>query len=265
MSEQSRVFVTGANTGLGLEVVKALYTSATPYEIFLGSRSLEKAEEAIKTVKALSSDSRSNITPVQVDVSSDDSISQAFDAISSKTGHLDVLINNAGASFDQALVEGKISVRECFNQAWDTNVTGTHILTHTFVPLLLKSSTPRLIFVTSGLSSLTEAANFSHPRSVPPPAGWPKSGPSFTAYRSSKTGLNMVALEWTKTLKNDGVKVFTISPGLLATGLGGNPEALKKMGALDPSIGGHFIKDVVEGKRDDDTSKVIRKDMVQPF
>ncbi|KAI2627175.1 NAD(P)-binding protein [Xylaria nigripes] len=36
------------------------------------------------------------------------------------------------------------------------------------------------------------------------------------------------------------------------------------MGALDPSIGGHFLKDVVEGKRDHDEGKAIRKDMIQP-
>jgi hypothetical protein len=37
------------------------------------------------------------------------------------------------------------------------------------------------------------------------------------------------------------------------------------MGALDPSEGGKFIKDVVEGKRDDDQGKVIRATMVQPW
>jgi hypothetical protein len=37
------------------------------------------------------------------------------------------------------------------------------------------------------------------------------------------------------------------------------------MGAQDPSVGGHFLKDVVEGKRDHDEGKVIRKDMVQPW
>lgn len=37
------------------------------------------------------------------------------------------------------------------------------------------------------------------------------------------------------------------------------------MGALDPAIGGHFLKDVVEGKRDQDEGKVIRKNMIQPY
>jgi len=66
-------------------------------------------------------------------------------------------------------------------------------------------------------------------------------------------------------LHNDGVKVWAISPGFLATGLGGNPELLKKMGGGDPSIGGNFIKAVVEGLYDQDTGKVIRKDETQPW
>jgi hypothetical protein len=37
------------------------------------------------------------------------------------------------------------------------------------------------------------------------------------------------------------------------------------MGAKDPSEGGNFIKDVVEGKRDNDTGKAIRFDSIQPW
>lgn len=72
--------------------------------------------------------------------------------------------------------------------------------------------------------------------------------------------------EWTRILKHDGVKVFAISPGFLATGLGGvGGEKLKALGALDPSVGGNFIKDVVEGQRDQDAGHVIRADSLQPY
>ena len=75
----------------------------------------------------------------------------------------------------------------------------------------------------------------------------------------------MMMLDWKKMLEVDGVKVFGISPGFLATNLGGmGPEFLKKMGAGDPTIGGVLIKDVVEGKKDENAGKVINKDGVQP-
>lgn len=145
-----------------------------------------------------------------------------------------------------------------WNKAYDINVSGTQVMTETFMPLLIKSQDPRLLFITSGMSSLTSAGDASHPRYHNPPAGWPKP-PGFSAisYMSSKTALNMMMLDWHRLLKNDGVKVWCISPGFLATGLGGNPEMLKKMGAGDPSIGGNFIKDVIEGKRDELTGKVV--------
>ena len=46
MDDRIIVFVTGANTGLGLEMVKALYSSENAYEVLLGGRSLTKAREA---------------------------------------------------------------------------------------------------------------------------------------------------------------------------------------------------------------------------
>lgn len=72
-------------------------------------------------------------------------------------------------------------------------------------------------------------------------------------------------LEWTRVLKADGVKIWCISPGFLATGLGGNREGLVQAGAGDPATGGKFICDVVEGKRDEDAGKVIGTEKVQPW
>lgn len=73
----------------------------------------------------------------------------------------------------------------------------------------------------------------------------------------------MLMLEWHRILKGDGVKVFAISPGLLATGLGGDTEFLKRMGAADPSVAGPFIRNVVEGERDGDVGKVLTRDGIQ--
>ncbi|KAM0716955.1 hypothetical protein Q7P37_006807 [Cladosporium fusiforme] len=272
MADKQVILITGANTGLGLEVVKALYKSDGAYEIIVGSRSVDKANEAIASIKQELSTSKSNLSTLQVDITSDDSIRQAFDRISKEHGELDTLINNAGANFDHAASQGEMTVREAFNASWDVNVAGTHIMTHEFAPLLLKSSQPRLLFITSGTSALTETENFEYPPlarlNASPEAGWPKpavANPT-ASYRSSKTGLNMLMREWAKVLKNDGVKVFAISPGFLATGLAGiGPEQLKKMGAIDPSEGGNFVKDVVEGKRDNDQGKVIRATSIQPW
>ena len=158
-------------------------------------------------------------------------------------------------------------MREMWNRSWMVNTTGTYILTHTFVPLLLKSSDPRLIFITSGTSTLAECEDTSLKVNQSPKKGWPKEAFGFgvAAYRSSKTGMNMMMREWTRVLKEDGVKIWCISPGYLATGLGGSQEMNKQMGAGDPAVGANFVRDVVEGARDRDVGKVIRRNDIQPW
>ncbi|OAP57073.1 hypothetical protein AYL99_09186 [Fonsecaea erecta] len=267
------VLITGANTGLGLATVKSLLQSADKtYTILLGGRSLEKATSAAQQVKEEFACSQSVVAPVQIDIEDDQSIKNLFESLEKDYGRLDVLVNNAGSQFDQKLSSGELSMRQMWNKSWDVNVTGTHILTYTLIPLLLKSSDPRLLFITSGVSTLAESGNqavrINH---SPPDKGWPKAGGAFAAlgvpaYRASKTGLNMVMREWVRVLKEDNVKVWCVSPGLLATGLGfGNPERLKQMGALDPSVGAGVVRDVVEGKRDEDVGCVVRKDGIQPW
>ena len=67
-------------------------------------------------------------------------------------------------------------------------------------------------------------------------------------------------------LKEDGVKVWAVSPGFLATSLGGgSPEAMEALGAVDAAIGGQLIKGVVEGVRDADVGRIVAKDNVQSW
>lgn len=161
--------------------------------------------------------------------------------------------------------QGKLTEREAWNKSWDVNVSGTQVMTTTFIPLLLEASDPRLLFITSGTATLAGTENQDLAVNKYPPKGWPKTGFGVPAYRSAKTGMNMLMREWHKTLHEDGVKVFAISPGFLATGLGGNPEMIKKMGAGNPEIAGPFIRAVIEGERDGDVGKAITKDGIQPW
>lgn len=232
------ILVTKGNTGLGLEVVRALVATQHAYEIVLGCRTVSKGEDAIATVKSEFPNMASSLSTVQADLSSDSSLEAAVQTISSRFRRLDVLINNAGASFDPLAQGGKMTIREAWNASWDTNVSGTQVLTTLLIPLLLKSANPRLLFMTSGTSSLQETERFDGPiyqrLNGSPEKGWPKSAPGvpLIGYRSSKTGLNMLMRDWHRILRNDGVKVWAISPGFLATGLGGaGPEVLRKVRA----------------------------------
>ncbi|KAI1212026.1 NAD(P)-binding protein [Annulohypoxylon truncatum] len=268
------VLVTGANTGLGYEIIKALYQTDIPYEIIVGCRTISKGEAAIAKLKEeTTAASPSSLSTLQVDLNSDASLESAVDTLEAKYGRLDVLINNGGCTFDTEVREGKMPIRDGFNATWDTNVSGTHFFTTLAVPLLLNSADPRLLFVTSGTTSMAETeVQVGNPGlqrlNAAPPAGWPKprAGMELTMYRVVKTGLNMLMRDWTRRLRNDGVKVWGISPGFLATGFAGMaPEKWREMGALDPALGGQFIRDVVAGKRDQDVGKVIRAMGIQPW
>ena len=66
-------------------------------------------------------------------------------------------------------------------------------------------------------------------------------------------------------LKEDGVKVWCISPGFLATGLGKGSEVNKSLGAGDPAVAGRFVRSVLEGQRDDDVGRILLRSGVQPW
>ncbi|KAF2801865.1 NAD(P)-binding protein [Mytilinidion resinicola] len=259
MSDSTIVLITGGNTGIGYETVKALYASSKgPYTILLGGRSIEKVNNAIAALQKEIPDTASKLVPLQVDIESDESITAAFETVKSSVGYIDVLINNAGGQFDTDKTdESPASIRTAMNRAYNLNVTSTQVITMVFEPLLLKSKAPRLLFVTSGLSSLTTATAGKNP---PPGLKYP------WGYLCSKTALNMQMRGWCNRLEEHGAKTWCISPGLLATGLtGAGPEAMKKMGAQGPEIGGVFIKDVVEGARDDRVGLVVDRAGVQPW
>lgn len=269
-------------------MVKALAATGHSYEIIIGCRSLAKGEDAITAVKKESPNTVSSLSTVHADLSSDSSIEEAVRGIGSQFGRVDVLINNASASFDDQ-GQDNLTMREAWNASWDTNVTGTQVLTTLAIPLLLKSADPRLVFMTSGTSSLNETERLDGPTyqrlNGSPEKGWPKPsrGPGILGYRCAKTGLNMLMRDWHRVLRNDGVKVWAVSPGFLATNLAGvGPDALRKvsvpyllfwramliayqLGAKDPALGGSLVRAVVEGERDHEVGKVVRADDIQSW
>jgi NAD(P)-dependent dehydrogenase (short-subunit alcohol dehydrogenase family) len=95
MASKTIVLITGGNTGIGYEVVKALLGSDRLYHILLAGRDIKKAEEAARSSTA-EVKSESTVEAVQIDVEDDGSISKAFEEVSSKHCKIDCLINNAG-------------------------------------------------------------------------------------------------------------------------------------------------------------------------
>lgn len=103
MGSPRTILITGANTGIGLEIVKALCASTVQYTVIVAARSNDKASFAIKEVQEIHPTTQTKLVPLVLDVESDQSISAAAAYIQQNHGALDVLVNNAGASLDQAI------------------------------------------------------------------------------------------------------------------------------------------------------------------
>lgn len=251
------VVITGSNIGLGYEAAKIL--SQKPYHIVITSRTLKKSQDAVAELKKTASGAV--FSAYELDVSQVASVSSFAEELVKEVSHIDVLINNAGVALDRLVPDGTtpdaLAKRaEVYSQILNTNVVGPNILTTVLLPLLLKSPSPRLIFVSSGLGSLEWRSDETNPYYQVEAA----------MYRSSKSALNMQMLAWHKDLKDKGVAVYSLCPGFNATGLGGNPEEAAAAGATSPDVGGRVIADVAMGKRKGDEGRIVAGEgVVQPW
>lgn len=214
-----KVLITGANKSIGFETARQLLQQG--YYVYLGSRSLNKGQEAAEKLKA---EGLSQVEAVQIDVSDAESVQAARAAIGKETAVLDVLINNAGISggMSQTATGTGIAV---FKEVYDTNVFGVVLVTQTFMDLLQASPQPRIVNVTSGLASLTLHND---------PA-WKYYTVKAAVYNSSKAALNMYTISLAYELRDKPFKINAVDPGYTATdfnhhsGPGTVPDAAKRV------------------------------------
>ena len=215
----------------------------------MASRSSENGKAASSEIQATGI--QGTISTVQLDVTDESSIAAAVKQVEKEHGRLDVLVNNAGI-YSQAS-----TLKEQFEVTFNTNVTGAALVAEAFTPLLLKSSNPYLLYITSGLGSLNRASDKQHPDYKF----------DFRAYRISKAAMNMLAVQDAKVLGKQGVKVFTLCPGLVVSNLRGRGEEQRTMGgnAGDPEESGRTMLRIIEGGRDADVGKFVHKDGIYPW
>ena len=175
--------VTGANKGIGFEIVKQLI--AEGMDVHLGARDVERGEKAAADAGARF---------VQLDVTDPESVRRAAASLDG----LDVLVNNAGITGGSW---GPENIREVF----ETNVFGVIAVTDALLPLLRQSAHGRIVNVSSSVGSLAAMIDSPAP-------------PSFS-YTPSKTALNAVTVLYARTLADTPIKVNAVCPGYCATDL----------------------------------------------
>ncbi|MEV0386285.1 SDR family NAD(P)-dependent oxidoreductase [Nonomuraea sp. NPDC050643] len=195
-AEQTSVLITGGNKGLGLEAARRL--GELGWTIFLGSRDEGRGRAAADKL----TDGGANVVLVPLDVTSDESVSDAVRLVRKHTDRLDVLINNAGAP-GKGIAPADATADE-IHSVYDTNVYGPIRVTHAFLPLLRAADNPRVVMVSSGGSSFTVVTDPEQPFS------------KFheLAYSSSKAALNMITVRYAQALPD--VKFNIATPGEVA-------------------------------------------------
>ena len=198
--------ITGANRGLGLEGARQL-AQQQGFTVILGSRDLQKGEEAAAKLRESGLDAHA----VQLEVSDADSVRNAAREIETKFGHLDALINNAGANFEfsAGLLPSTLPLED-LRRTYDTNIFGAFSVLQAMLPLLQKSDAPRVVNVSSTVGSL---ANQSNP-------DWFGYGINTLAYNSSKAALNSLTVAFAKEFKDTPLKINSACPGWVKTDMG---------------------------------------------
>ncbi|HZJ42267.1 MAG TPA: SDR family oxidoreductase [Pyrinomonadaceae bacterium] len=195
MDQTERVaIVTGANRGIGLEVVHQL--AQLGFRVFLGSRDLEKGRPAATSL------GEAHVEPVQLDVTNQSTIDRLAATIDRRYGRLDVLVNNAGILYDSWERVANVDFTTV-HDAFETNTIGAWRMALAFIPLLKKSAHGRIVNVSSESGSLASMSGET------------------PAYSISKLALNGLTKMLAAELKSSRIIVNAVCPGWVATEMGG--------------------------------------------
>ena len=203
MTTNPTALITGATQGLGAETAARL--AERGWTVWLGARDTARGDAAAKEIHDSCPDA--DLRVVQLDVTSDESVAAAYDAVVAAGTGLDVLVNNAGISGTRA--QPADTSPADFIPVFGVNLLGPVRVTNTFLPLLQESQRPRLVMVSSGMGSFGITLDRAKLESTL----WG------IVYPSSKAALNMVTTMYAKSLPD--VRVTAVDPGYTATNLNG--------------------------------------------
>ena len=187
------VLVTGANRGIGLELVRQM--RARGHQVIGTARKPEQAMELKETGARV----------VQLDVTDSNSIRAMAEQL--KGQRIDLLINNAGmlghnaqsfaeTDFDQVLA------------TFDVNSLGPMRVTQALLPNILAGSGKTVIQISSTMGSIANNSG------------------GYYGYRASKAALNMLNSSLALELADRGITSVVIHPGWVQTRLGGENAAI---------------------------------------
>lgn len=197
--------ITGGSRGLGLQMAEAL--GGYGARLVISARKSDELERAQAHLQARGID----VDWVAADGGKPDSIASLVDATLEKTGHVDILINNAGASWGAAAEDYPI---EAWDKVFNLNIRGLFLLTQ---QIAKRSMIPR------GSGRIINIASIAGLRGNPPGAM------KTIAYNTTKGAL----INFTRALAGEwgpyGITVNALAPGFFPTKM--SKGLIESMGA----------------------------------
>jgi len=181
--------VTGATRGIGRSIADYLLRAGA--SVAICGRTPESVARAVAELKQSTG---GDVFGEAADVSSWDQVERFFASIKSRFGHLDVLVNNAGAGIFRPIHE---MAREDWEKTIGLNLSGVFYCCHHALPLLQGGGDGYIIQISS-LAGVNAFAGGS-------------------AYNASKFGLNGFSEAIMQDLRYENIRVSYVMPGSVDT------------------------------------------------
>ena len=187
----SYALITGASSGIGLEIAKNF--AAKGYNLILTARRRDLLEEVAKNI---SSKNDVNVDIISKDLSLKESTQEIFEFCEAKDYSVDILVNNAGYGIKTAFDKTSVEEEEKFIRVLGTSVI---MLTKLFIPKMIKNGGGRVMIVSS-------VAAFAAPSAIQP------------LYGPIKTFMNRFSDSINVNYRHKGITSTALCPGFTITG-----------------------------------------------
>ena len=184
--------VTGASSGIGKGIATAL--AERQVQLVLAGRNETRLEE---TANHLKETYNAQVETVITDVTQRRQVEQLVEQAKSHYGHLDVIVNSAGQMLSPAITDGDV---EAWETMIDVNVKGTLYGINAALPHFKKQGSGHIINIAS--ISGFEVTKQS------------------TMYSATKAAIHTITQGLEKELARTGIRVTSISPGMVDTPMG---------------------------------------------
>jgi 3-oxoacyl-[acyl-carrier protein] reductase len=181
--------VTGASRGIGKAVARTLAEAGAAVAINYRERS-DAAEATVGEIRHAGGQAEA----FRADVSVAREVAELMDALESRLGPIDILINNAGVARPRSLEE---LTEEDFDLTIRENLKSAFLCTQTIVPGMRARGFGRIVMISSGAARAA--------------------GMVGVHYNASKAGMEGLARGYAARVVTDGVTVNVVAPSLIAT------------------------------------------------